>query len=196
MALLGKGLAGESIDVVELVANVGLSSRDETAARYQLIQARSFGMACGSALAPALVFKALALQRRDPADLFHLHFPDPISHPTSMKLPRNVPRVITWHSDVIRQKRLPALYKSFLWRVARQSSASIAATQAYFDASTQIPKDIPANRRHVIPYGLDYAPLELSPRTGAQSAALRARAQGEGWCLRWAAMFITRALRY
>ena len=61
MALLGKGLAEESIDVVKLVANVGLSSRDETAARYRLIQARSLGMASGSALAPALVFKALAL---------------------------------------------------------------------------------------------------------------------------------------
>ena len=180
VALLGKGLAAQGIDVVNLVANVGLPSRDETAARYQLIQARSFGMAYGTALSPALVLKALAMHRQEPFDLFHLHFPDPLSHLTSMMLPRNVPRVITWHSDIIRQKRLLALYKPFLRRIARQASALVAATQAHFDASTQIPKDIPANRRHVIPYGLDYTPLALSPHTASLSAALRARAQGGG----------------
>ena len=180
VALLGKGLAAQGIDVVNLVANVGLPSRDETAARYQLIQAWSFGMAFGTALSPALVLKALALHRQEPFDLFHLHFPDPLSHLTSMMLPRNVPRVITWHSDIIRQKRLLAFYKPFLRRIARQASALVAATQAHFDASTQIPKDIPANRRHVIPYGLDYTPLASSPRTASLSAALRARAQGRG----------------
>ena len=180
VALLGKGLAAQGIDVVNLVANVGLPSRDETAARYQLIQAWSFGMAYGTALAPALVLKALALHQQEPFDLFHLHFPDPLSHLTSMMLPRNVPRVITWHSDIIRQKRLLALYKPFLQRIARQADALVAATQAHFDVSTQIPGDIPLERRHVIPYGLDYAPLALQPRTTALRDDLRALAQGRG----------------
>ena len=180
VALLGKGLAAQGIDVVNLVANVGLPSRDETAARYQLIQAWSFGMAFGTALSPALVLKALALHRQEPFDLFHLHFPDPLSHLTSMMLPRNVPRVITWHSEIVRQKRLLALYKPFLRRITRQADALVAATQSHFDASTQIPKDIPANRRHVIPYGLDYEPLALSPRTTALRDNLRARAHGRG----------------
>ena len=180
VTLLGKGLAAQGIDVVNLVASVGPHRPGETAARYRLIQAPSFGMAYGTALSPALVLKALALHRLEPFDLFHLHFPDPLSHLASMMLPRAVPRVITWHSDIVRQKRLLALYKPFLRRIARQASALVAATQAHFDASTQIPKDIPANRRHVIPYGLDYAPLALSPRTAALSDALRARAQGGG----------------
>lgn len=176
-SLLGKGLAVQGIEVVNLVATVGHHGHDETDGRYRLIQARSFGMAFGTALAPALVLKAQALHRQEPFDLFHLHFPDPLSHLASMMLPRAVPRVITWHSDIVRQKRLLALYKPFLQRIARQADALVAATQAHFDTSTQIPKDIPANRRHVIPYGLDYAPLALSPRTAALSDALRARAR-------------------
>lgn len=180
VSLLSKGLAAQGIDVVNLVATVGQHGHDETDGRYRLIQARSFGMAYGTALAPALVLKALALHRQEPFDLFHLHFPDPLSHLASMMLPRAVPRVITWHSDIIRQKKLLALYQPFLRRITRQADALVAATQAHFDVSTQIPHDIPAQRRHVIPYGLDYAPLVLNPRTAALRDELRARAQGRG----------------
>lgn len=180
VSVLGKGLAAQGVDVVNLVAAVGRQGHDENDGLYRLIQTQSFGMAYGAALSPALVLKALALHRQEPFDLFHLHFPDPLSHLASMMLPRAVPRVITWHSDIVRQKRLLALYKPFLRRIARQADALVAATQAHFDASTQIPKDIPANRRHVIPYGLDYASLTLSPRTAALSDELRIRARGKG----------------
>jgi rhamnosyl/mannosyltransferase len=97
-----------------------------------------------------------------------------------MVLPRNVRRVITWHSDIVRQKRLLALYKPFLQRIARRADALVAATQAHFDASTQIPADIPPERRYVIPYGLDYAPLALNARTAALRDELLTRAQGRG----------------
>lgn len=180
VSLLSKGLAAQGIDVVNLVAAVGQHGHDETDGRYRLIQARSFGVAYGTALSPALVLKALALHLQEPFDLFHLHFPDPLSHLASMMLPRAVPRVITWHSDIIRQKKLLALYQPFLRRITRQADALVAATQAHFDVSTQIPHDIPAQRRHVIPYGLDYAPLVLNPRTAVLRDELRARAQGRG----------------
>lgn len=180
VSLLGKGLAEQGVDVVNLVASAGQHSHDETDGRYRLIQTWSAGMAFGTALSPALVLKALALHRQEPFDLFHLHFPDPLSHLASMMLPTNVPRVITWHSDIVRQKRLRALYKPFLQRIARQADALVAATQAHFDASTQIPDDIPLDRRHVIPYGLDYAPLALNPRTTVLRDDLHARGQGRG----------------
>ena len=132
------------------------------------------------ALSPALVLKALALHRETPFDIFHLHFPDPLSHFTSMLLPADVRRVITWHSDIIRQKRLLAFYKPFQSRITRQADALVAATQAHFDSSTQIPADVPASRRHVIPYGLDYAPLQLNARAAALREELKHRAGGRG----------------
>ena len=180
VTLLGKGLAAQGIDVVNLVAAAGRHGNDETVGRYRLVQAPSFGEAHSMALSPALVFKALALHREKPFDIFHLHFPDPLSHLTSMLLPANVRRVITWHSDIIRQKRLLALYKPFQSRIVRQADALVAATQAHFDSSTQIPTDVPALRRHVIPYGLDYAPLELNARTAVLQDELRQRAGGRG----------------
>jgi glycosyltransferase involved in cell wall biosynthesis len=180
VSLLGKGLAAQGIDVVNLVATVGQQRDDEAQGRFRVVQARSFGMAYGMALSPDLVVKALAMHRKTPFDIFHLHFPDPLSHLASIALPRNVRRVITWHSDIVRQKRLLALYGPFLQRIARQADALVAATQAHFDASTQIPADIPPERRHVIPYGLDYAPMALNARTAALRDELLTRAQGRG----------------
>ena len=180
VSLLGQGLAAAGVDVVNLVAAQGQSSGDETQGRYRLVQVPSFGVAFGTALSPALPFKALALHREKPFDLFHLHFPDPLSHLTSMLLPGNVPRVITWHSDIVRQKRLLRVYRPFQSRIAHQAGALVAATLAHFDSSTQIPGDIPSSRRHVIPYGLDYAPLVLNARTTALRDKLRSRHAGRG----------------
>jgi rhamnosyl/mannosyltransferase len=180
VSLLGEGLAAQGVEVVNLVAATGRSGTDEAQGLYRLIRAPSFGEAYSMALSPALTWKALTLHRQKPFDIFHLHFPDPLSHMTSMLLPSNVRRVITWHSDIIRQKRLLALYQPLLSRITRQADALVAATQAHFDGSTQIPKDIPTGRCHVIPYGLDYTPLELNARTAALRDQLRVRFQGQG----------------
>jgi glycosyltransferase involved in cell wall biosynthesis len=180
VSLLGHGLAAQGVEVVNLVATTGRTWNDESQGLYRLVQAPSFGEAHSMAVSPALVFKALALHHERPFDIFHLHFPDPLSHLTSMLLPSNVRRVITWHSDIIRQKRLLALYKPFQSRIVRQANALIAATQAHFDSSTQIPADVPASRRHVIPFGLDYAPLELNARTTLLRDELRQCGGGRG----------------
>lgn len=180
VALLGQGLAAQGVDVVNLVAATGRAGSDETLDGYRLVQVPSFGMAYGTALSPALPLKALALHREQPFDLFHLHLPDPLSHLASMLLPGNVPRVITWHSDIVRQKRLLRLYQPFLSRLVRHADALVAATQAHFDSSTQIPEDVALAKRHVIPFGLDYGPLQLDARTMALRDELRSRARGRG----------------
>jgi glycosyltransferase involved in cell wall biosynthesis len=180
VSLLSQGLALRGIEVVNLVAAPNLTGSQETHGNYRLIRAPSFGEAYSMALSPALVWTALKMHREKPFDILHLHFPDPLSHLTSMMLPSNARRVITWHSDIVRQKRLLALYKPFLSRIARQADALVAATQAHFDGSTQIPLDVPEERRQVIPYGLDYAPLELSARTMVLHDQIRASTEGRG----------------
>lgn len=178
--LLSQGLAQQGVEVVNLVAAVGRAGMDDIDGKYRLVQAPSFGKLFGTALSPALLRTAMALHREKAFDLFHLHFPDPLSHLGSMMLPAEVPRVITWHSDIVRQKKLLAVYQPFLRRITRQADALVAATPAHFDSSIQIPADVPPTRKHVIPYGLDYSLLQLDARTSALCAQLRSRAQGRG----------------
>ncbi|MEO6293118.1 MAG: glycosyltransferase [Burkholderiaceae bacterium] len=173
--LLCQGLAAQGLDVVYLVAAAGLAGSDVMVDGYRLIQAASFGTAFSTALSPAQVFKALALHKEKPFDVLHLHFPNPLAHLASMLFPANVKRVITWHSDIVRQKRLLAMYLPFLQRVTRQADALVAATQAHYSSSTQIPADIPVHKRRVIPFGLDFGSLALTQHTTALCAELKSQ---------------------
>lgn len=177
---LSRGLARCGADVVNLVASASLRGSDTRVDGYRLVQAPSFGKAFSTAMAPWLVTRALALHQEQPFDIFHLHFPDPLTHLASWLLPANVPRVITWHSDIVRQKRLLTLYRPLLQAEARNAAVLVAATQAHFDTSPLIPTDIPAGRRHVIPYGMDFSSLALTERTRALQGRLRQAAQGRG----------------
>jgi glycosyltransferase involved in cell wall biosynthesis len=173
--LLSKGLAAEGIDVVNLVAAHDLTARDEQVDGFRLVQTPSYGMAFRTAMSPALIFKALQLHREQPFDVFHFHLQDPLSHLVSMLLPNSVKRVITWHHDIVRQRILLLAYSPFLRRLLRQADAIVAATAAHFDTA-QIPATISKERLHVIPYGIDFAPLSLNERTTALRDQLREKA--------------------
>ena len=66
------------------------------------------------ALAPSMPAVARQLHRQHQFDLVHLHFPDPLGHLTALALPRTVRRVISWHSDIVKQKWALSLYSPFL----------------------------------------------------------------------------------
>ncbi|MEP6789837.1 MAG: glycosyltransferase [Ramlibacter sp.] len=177
-ALLSRELARRGVEVVNLVAAPGAQGSDIMCDGYRLIRAPSFGKVAGTAMSPALVWRALVMHWRKPFDIIHLHLPDPLSHLVSMLLPRKVKRVLTWHSDIVRQQKLLRFYEPWLRRLAWRADAIVAATQSHFDSSTQLPQGLPKSRLHVIQYGLDYAPLAMTPAGEAQAAALRARAAG------------------
>jgi glycosyltransferase involved in cell wall biosynthesis len=107
----------------------------------------------------------------------HLHLPNPLAHIASLLLPKSVKRVITWHSDIIKQKRLLSIYLPFLRRFVSSVDAVIAATSAHFTSSTQIPVDYPASKRHVIPYGRDFTDLALTSATTQLCESLKVRAK-------------------
>jgi rhamnosyl/mannosyltransferase len=90
-------------------------------------------------------------------------------------LPQSIKRVITWHSDIVRQKRLLTLYLPFLKRVTSRADALIAATPAHYSSSTQIPTNLPEEKRHVIPYGRDFSDLALTLPTAELCALLKAK---------------------
>jgi rhamnosyl/mannosyltransferase len=107
-----------------------------------------------------------------------MHFPDPLSHLISLLMPRDIARVISWHSDIVKQKNLLRVYQPLLSRVTRKADAVVAATQAHFDASTQIPDELPPEKRHVIPYGLDFNELALDARSRLKRDELLLQAAG------------------
>ena len=180
MQLLCEGLVALDVDVTYLVAGDSLHSKDSTvsttAGSYRMVEAATWGTYFSTAASPMQILKALSMHRKEPFDIVHLHFPNPLAHLASLLLPKSIKRVITWHSDIVRQKRLLAFYLPFLRRVSLRADALVAATPAHFTASTQIPNNLPAAKRHVIPYGRDFSDLALTPHVTEICTSLKAKA--------------------
>jgi rhamnosyl/mannosyltransferase len=133
------------------------------------------GLIAGLPLAPRFPFVVRDLCERERYDILHLHFPDPLSQLAASMVRRKAKVVITWHSDIVRQKYLFQLYAPFMKRFLRRADAIVAATPAHFETSEQIPLDIDAKRLHVIPYGIDASPFSPNDATRSKAAALRDR---------------------
>ena len=179
VALLSRELASQGVTVTNLVAADHQKGSDTRVDGYRLVQAPSYGRAFSTAISPALISKALSLHRDNQFDLIHLHLPDPLSHATSLLFPSDVKRVITWHSDIIKQKRLLAVYSPLVRRLLNKADAVVAGTSAHYSSSNQIPESVPASRRHVIPYGLDFTSMELNPQTTLLLEQIKLRAAGK-----------------
>jgi rhamnosyl/mannosyltransferase len=130
------------------------------------------------ALSPSLPARARRLHREHAFDIVHLHFPDPLGHLTALTLPRSVRRVISWHSDIVRQRRALRLYGPFLRRFVRGAHALIGATPQHLEASTQIPPPDRGQLRRVVPYGFDPAQFEWNERATRRRAELVTLAAG------------------
>jgi rhamnosyl/mannosyltransferase len=75
--------------------------------------------------------------------------------------------VITWHSDIVKQKWTRAAYTPLLRPFVRDADALIGATPQHFSTSLQIPEAEPKQIREVIPYGFD--PDFMAPSAAARS---------------------------
>jgi glycosyltransferase involved in cell wall biosynthesis len=152
-ALLG-GLP-EDIVPVNLVANDVARTDEHREYRYLTVRAASYGIAASVAVAPTMPLIARRLQREHKFDIVHLHFPDPLGQLTAMALPRSVKRVISWHSDIIKQRTALLLYRPLLDDFVRDADAIIGAAPQHFSSSQQMAPGKPGQLREVIPYGFD-----------------------------------------
>jgi len=161
-----------------LVASENLSGGTLDLGYCRVIKAPSLGLVASASLCPTMPAIARRLHRARPYDIVHLHFPDPMSHLVWECLPRGPRLVISWHSDVIRQKRLMRLYSPFLDRIVNRADAIVAATPAHFGASEQLGAVRDRAKLKVVPYGMDYAPYAPSPALETRAASIRERTPG------------------
>jgi glycosyltransferase involved in cell wall biosynthesis len=176
---LCRGLADHGLEVVNLVSSMDRTASDFVTDGFRVVEAPTLGIHFSTSISPAMVAAARRLHQEKPFDLVHLHFPDPMSHLASMVLPKRIPRVITWHSDIVKQVNLLKLYKPFQRREIMRAKALIAPTSAHYSSSTQIPADYPAKQRHVIPFGMNYDGLRLTTQIAERAKQIRSQAQGQ-----------------
>lgn len=98
----------------------------------------------------AVRFAALARE----ADVIHYLFPWPFADLLAEIVRPTRPSVLTYVSDIVRQKRLLSLYEPLLWRSLRRADVIVANSPGYVRTSPYLSAADFASRIRVVPLGI------------------------------------------
>src|SRR5579863_3022259 len=147
LKLLCEALTPE-FDVHALVANVQRRPDDSIVADVHVTRAATIATLSGAPICPSIVTRLRALK----PDLIHLHTPNPTGMLSVIAAMPRSPIVTTWHSDVVRQRRMAQLIAPIENRFLARCAAVIATSPNYIESSATLS----ALRKSpiAIPYGI------------------------------------------
>ncbi|HVB81614.1 MAG TPA: glycosyltransferase [Candidatus Binataceae bacterium] len=139
----------ESMDVRVLVASDEQHDEDSVVDGVAVSRHRSRFRIAGAPVCPTMVRNL----RRIDADLVHVHLPNPTGVLSLMIAGYRGRIIATWHSDVVRQRRLARLFAPIQRSFLSRCSAIITTSASYAESSP----DLAAfrDRTSVVPYGID-----------------------------------------
>lgn len=141
----------EEINVEILVAGQGISTVNEKYDGIRVIRAgRAFEFA-STPISPTLYYW---MRRLDP-DILHLHFPYPLGELSALLFNSTKKVVLTYHSDIIKQKNLLFFYRPFLNKMLKRANVIIASSPNYLSSSLVLANFL--DKVEIIPFGIDVA---------------------------------------
>jgi glycosyltransferase involved in cell wall biosynthesis len=110
-------------------------------------------------------FKILPLYKEllDWCDVVHYHFPWPFADLMELIAGGNKPYLVTYHSDIVRQRHLGKLYRPLMNRFLGRASKIVATSKNYFASSPVLSQH--SELVDIIPLGIDessYPPVNES----------------------------------
>lgn len=111
--------------------------------------------------------------KRSRADIYHLHFPNPFGELAYLAAGAPGKLVVTYHSDVVRQKYLKRVYAPVINKLLRRADAVLASSPNLIRSSPWL--ESIKHKCRVIPFGIDLAPLRATTNTSTAAQANRVR---------------------
>jgi rhamnosyl/mannosyltransferase len=121
----------------------------------------------------SLAFYPLLYRLEQGADIAHAHLPYPPGELGHLLLGRSRRLVLTYHSDIVRQKVLGALYEPFLWALLRRATLIAVSSPAYARSSRFLAAF--PDKCRIIPFGVNLADFAATPAVCRAAADLRGR---------------------
>src|SRR5579863_8953340 len=157
-----------SHDVQVLVANDGRRDEDAVVDGVTIHRLGSQFEISGAPICPTMPWKI----RRAGADIVHLHVPNPAGMLAILASGYRGRLITTWHSDIVRQRRLAKMFEPIQRRFLANCDAIIATSPNYVESSPVLSRL--RKRTTVIPYGIEAAEFS-SPPEAAIAAVMRGR---------------------
>ena len=167
--LLARGLRAEGVEARVLVTNTGTSTQHETIDGAPVTKT---GRQAHILSTPISLSYLTELRRQSAmVDLVHLHSPYPFAELAQLLLGRAKPMVISYHSDIVRQKRTGKLYAPFQRKILKRAALVAASSPAYIESSPFL-REVHKKCR-VIHYGIETERFEETEQIRREALRLR-----------------------
>ena len=157
----------EHVDLRVLVANDGRQRVDEV---MDGIPVTRLGTKLNFASAPITPGLTAVMRAANP-DIIHLHIPHPTAVLSYLASRHRGRLIVTYHSDIVRQRVLGQAFRPVLDRFLSRSSAIICGFPNYIDSSPVL--RMYRERCQVLPYGITTEHFEIPDEAAVR--AIRAR---------------------
>lgn len=105
-------------------------------------------------------------------DVIHLHHPFPPGELAALRAAGNARMVVTWHSDIVRQRLLGALYGPLLRRLLDRVDRILVTSENYIAVSSHL--EPYRDKCRVVPLGVDASRVSPDEGQRARAATLKA----------------------
>lgn len=127
-----------------------------------VIRAANFGTYFSCPISTQFVIQFRRLSQK--ADVIHIHMPFPLADFAMLLSGFKGKVVLSWHSDIVKQKKLLTLYKPLLKYLLNRADMIFVATEGHIDGSDFLPEY--REKCRILPYGItveDYLNIDRKP---------------------------------
>lgn len=162
------------LDVDVVVSNTKRRTERDVYRGVAVTRCAAFGHVASTTLSPTMAFE---LSQRS-YDVLHLHLPHPVGVASYLASRKSKPHrlIVSYHSDVVRQKRLLGLYEPLVDKLLSRADVVIATSPNYVESSAVLQRF--KEKCAVVPYGIDRTLFEKTAERDASAREIRARFAG------------------
>jgi glycosyltransferase involved in cell wall biosynthesis len=148
----------DRVDMKVLVSNNSMKLDIDVHEGIEVYRIPSLGKYFSMPVSPTL---PLWLNRLKHTDIMHFHFPFPLGELSRLLVPSKSKTIVTWHSDIVKQKTFLRLYDPFLRKFLRSVDKIVATSPDMVEHSSYLREF--KDKCEVIPLGIDTKPFEGNP---------------------------------
>lgn len=173
--LLAEGLRMRGVEIQVLVTNTANRTVQETIEGVPVLKtARQINI---SSAPVSLPFFPAVRRIENGVDIAHLHMPYPPGELAHLLVGRSKRLVATYHSDIVRQRVLGALYRPFLWQVLHRADLIAVSSPIYIQDSPFLRRY--AEKCRVVHFGVDLDRFATTTTLAQQATAWQAHDNGQ-----------------